>query len=184
MDHNQYQPLEKKIKQDGHGWTLWIKNHPSMWQFVLFMLMSGITTIVDFSSYVIFNFVVFKELSDVSFKWWIINYTVETGGLGAFYSFALSFLISQTFNFFLQRKTTFKANNNVLKSSLMYAVMVIFVYFLQLYLPSLIQKELIVLLGVTFGSMSMKVINMTVSMLIQFPLNKYVIMKNQRFNAY
>ena len=160
----------------------WVNTHQDLWQFIMFMLMSGITTIIDFSSYFIFSFWVFKSYSQQAFDWWIINYSIEDGGLAAFYAFALSFAISQTFNFFLQRKTTFKATNNVAKSAVMYVVVVLFVYFLQLYIPSLIQSSISLLVGATLGGMIMKLINMTISMIIQFPANKYVIMKNNSSN--
>lgn len=166
--------------EDKSKFFIWKVNHQNLWQLIMFMLMSGITTIVDFSSYLIFNFWIFKSFNQKTFSWWIINYSVDDGGLAAFYAFALSFAISQTFNFFLQRKTTFKANNNVLKSGIMYAIMVIIVYFLQLYIPSLIQSSISIVVGVTLGGMIMKLINMTLSMVIQFPINKYVIMRNER----
>jgi putative flippase GtrA len=158
----------------------WKNNHRGLWQFVLFLLMSGITTIVDFSTYLLFNFWIFKAVNDTPFHFLIIHYSVEDGGLAAFYAFAFSFAISQTFNFFLQRKTTFKADNNVLRSGILYAVMVIGVYFLQLYIPSLIQGSLSLAFGMIAGGMIMKMINMTISMIIQFPMNKYVIMRSSK----
>ncbi len=145
---------------------------------MMFNLMSGITTVVDFSTFALFNYWAFTSLRSQAFSWWIINYSIEDGGLCAFLAFALSFAISQTFNFFLQRKTTFKANNNVLYSAVMYAVMVIGVYFFQVWVPSLIQAGIASVLGTTLGAMVVKMINMTVSMLIQFPMNKWVIMRN------
>jgi len=90
--------------------------------------------------------------------------------------FPLPFL--KHFNFFLQRKTTFKANNNALYSGIMYAVMVIGVYFLQLWIPSLILAGIAAVIGANLGAMVVKFINMTISMLIQFPMNKWVIMRN------
>ena len=97
----------------------------------------------------------------------------------AFGAFAASFAVSQTFNFFLQRKTTFQANNNALISAIFYVIMVVGVYFLQLFLPTLLRAPLAALIGATFADLAMKLINMSVSMLIQFPLNKYVIMRKR-----
>lgn len=155
----------------------WKTNHQTLWQFVMFTLMSCITTVVDFGSFALFNYLVFTSLKTQPFAWWIINYSIEDGGLGAFLAFGLSFAISQTFNFFLQRKTTFKANNNVLYSGMMYAVMVIGVYFLQLWVPSVIQAGIAAAIGAPLGAAVVKFINMTTSMLIQFPVNKWVIMR-------
>jgi len=155
----------------------WKTKHAGLWQFIMFTLMSMITTVVDLGSFSLFNYLVFASLRDRPFSWWIISYGVEDGGLCAFLAFALSFLISQTFNFFLQRKTTFKANNNVLWSGVMYAVMVIAVYLLQILVPSWILAPIAGAVGLGFGAIVVKFINMSLSMLIQFPMNKYVIMR-------
>lgn len=157
----------------------WKQRHETFWQFIMFMLMSGITTLVDLGAFAIFNFWVFVPYRDQAFSWWLINYSVENGGKAAFLAFALSFAISQTFNFFLQRKTTFKANNNVAKSAAMYAAMVILVYFFQLYLPTLIWAPIVELLGFVWGNLVVKMLNMTASMLIQFPINKWIIMRKE-----
>jgi putative flippase GtrA len=157
----------------------WKSKHQTLWQLVMFTLMSGITTVVDLGSFALFNYVVFTSLKTQPFAWWLFNYSIEAGGLCAFLAFGLSFAISQTFNFFLQRKTTFKATNNALYSGIMYAVMVIGVYFLQLWVPSLIQAGIAAVVGATWGAMVVKFINMTISMLIQFPMNKWVIMRNK-----
>ena len=167
----------KGITLMGNRFQDWKTKHETLWQFVMFILMSSITTVVDFGSFALFNYVVFNSLKTQPFDWWIINYSIQDGGLGAFLAFGLSFAISQTFNFFLQRKTTFKANNNVLYSGIMYAVMVIGVYFLQLFVPSIIQADITAEIGATLGAALVKFINMTLSMLIQFPMNKYVIMR-------
>jgi putative flippase GtrA len=162
----------------GKQFQEWKTKHETLWQFVMFTLMSSITTVVDFGSFALFNYWVFTSLKEQPFKWWIINYSIGDGGFGAFLAFGLSFAISQTFNFFLQRKTTFKANNNVLYSGIMYAFMVIGVYFLQLWVPSVIQAGIAVGVGASLGAAIVKFINMTISMLIQFPMNKWVIMRN------
>lgn len=155
----------------------WKKRHETAWQFILYMLMGCFTTIVDFSSFALFNFWLFVPFRNQPFSWWIIDYPVENGGLTAFLAFACSFAISQSFNFVLQRKTTFKATNNIAKSAIMYAVMVILVYFLQLYIPTLIRAPIVKGLGETLGDTLVKIINMSSSMLIQFPINKWIIMR-------
>jgi putative flippase GtrA len=162
----------------GNQFQEWKAKHLTLWQFVMFTLMSSITTVVDFGSFALFNYWVFTSLKEQPFTWWVINYSIEDGGLGAFLAFGLSFAISQTFNFFLQRRTTFKANNNVLYSGIMYAVMVIGVYFFQLWVPSVILAGIAAVIGSTMGAAVVKFINMTISMLIQFPMNKWVIMRN------
>lgn len=161
------------------AFSRWKEKHSGLWQFVLFMLMSGVTTLVDLGTFALFNFWLLAPYREQAFFWGPFRYSLASGGLTAFGSFAASFAVSQTFNFFLQRKTTFKANNNVASSAVMYAIMVIGVYFLQLFLPTLLRAPLAALFGNTLADLAMKLINMTASMLIQFPMNKYVIMRNK-----
>ncbi len=161
------------------GFRAWKERNKGLWQFVMFVLMSGITTVVDLASFAVLNFWVFAAYKGEAFLLGPIQYSVESGGLCAFLAFAVSFAVSQTFNFFLQRKTTFKANNNVLLSGILYAIMVVGVYFLQLYLPTLLRAPIVANIGATFGDLVMKLINMFVSMLIQFPMNKWVIMREK-----
>lgn len=158
---------------------IWKKAHPGFWQFILFSLMSGFTTLVDLGSFALLNFWLLTPFSGQAFLWGPFQYSVESGGLTAFIAFAASFAISQTFNFFLQRKTTFKANNNVAASAAMYVFMILGIYVLQLYLPTLLRAPIVGLIGATAGDLAMKLVNMTVSMLIQFPVNKYVIMRKK-----
>ncbi|NLI54484.1 MAG: hypothetical protein GX417_09205 [Clostridiales bacterium] len=169
--------------EQSNRFSSWKAAHAGLWQFVMFMLMSGVTTLVDLGTFALFNFWLFAPYRERAFFWGPFQYSAQSGGLTAFGAFAASFAISQTFNFFLQRKTTFRANNRVGTSAAMYAAMVIGVYFLQLYLPTLLRAPIVLLIGATLGDLAMKLVNMTVSMLIQFPMNKYVIMRNTQAGA-
>ena len=149
----------------------------TLWELVMFFLMSGVTTIVDLGVFALCNFLIFVNLKNTPFSWWLLEYGPDNGGLCAFLSVAVSFAVSQTFNFFLQRKATFSATNNVAKSAVMYAVMVVAVYFLCLWLPSVIGAPIYALLGAGLGALVVKVLLQLVSALIQFPINKWVIMR-------
>lgn len=149
----------------------------TLWELIMFFLMSGITTIVDLGVFALCNFLIFASLKNTPFSWWLLDYNVNNGGMCAFLSFAVSFAISQTVNFFLQRKATFSATNNVAKSAVMYAIMVIAVYCLCLWLPTIISAPIYALLGASLGAIVVKLLLQLVSALIQFPINKWVIMR-------
>lgn len=149
----------------------------TLWELVMFFLMSGITTIVDLGVFALCNFLIFVNLRATPFSWWLLEYGPDNGGMCAFLSVAVSFAISQTVNFFLQRKATFSATNNVALSAIMYAVMVVAVYFLCLWLPSVIGAPIYALLGAGLGALAVKLLLQLVSALIQFPINKWVIMR-------
>ncbi len=166
-------------EQGAAAFRSWREAHKGLWQFVLFILMSGITTVVDLSTFAVLNFWVFAAYRSEAFALGPIRYSAASGGLCAFLAFAVSFAVSQTLNFFLQRKTTFQANNNAVLSGVLYALMVVGVYFLQLYLPTLLSAPFASLIGVTAGGLAVKLVNMFVSMLIQFPMSKWVIMRKR-----
>jgi putative flippase GtrA len=148
-----------------------------VWQFIKYTLMSLITTVVDMGVFALLNYWVFAGVKQVAFRWWLFDYRVENGGLCAFLALVISFAASQTVNFFLQRKVTFGATNNKLYSAMMYAVMVVSVYFFTLWLPTLFIEPLYAAIGENWGGIITKMVCMTISFLIQFPMNKWVIMK-------
>ncbi len=157
-----------------------LKQKESLWQFILFTLLSLVTTVVDLGTFSLFNYAIFLRFKTTAFSWWVFDYSVLNGGLCAFLSFALSFAISQTFNFIIQRKATFKATNNILFSALMYAVMVLSVLFFQLWFPTLVREGIVRFAGETWGDVIVKMMNMTISFAIQFPVNKWVIMRRKK----
>jgi len=157
-----------------------ITQKKTLWQFIKFTFLSLITTVVDLGTFSLFNYLIFTRLADVPFAWWLLDYGVEDGGLCAFLSFSLSFVVSQTFNFFLQRKVTFGATGNLLKSGILYAVMVLAVFALGVWIPTLIRSPLALLVGTAWADFLVKNVNMTLSFAIQFPMNKWVIMREQK----
>ena len=63
---------------------------------------------------------------DAPLKWFVFDYSAaESGGKGGFLAFLLSTAIAQALTFILNRKKTFKANNNVVWAATMYAIMVV-----------------------------------------------------------
>lgn len=142
-----------------------------------FLIVSSITSMVEFAVFAIGAYVLFVPFHSQSFEWWLISYPVHAGGFGTFLAFATSYIIAQIFNFIVQRKTTFRATNHVLQSAIMYAVMVLGIYLLQLILPPLILPVVINWVGFGVATFIVKSLMMTMAAVIQFPLNKWVIMR-------
>lgn len=157
--------------------TNFAQKNQTLWEFIKFTLMSIVTTFVDMGVFALLNYWLLVEYKNTGFTWWLFNYRVENGGLTAFLSLLVSFAVSQTGNFILQRKVTFGATNNKLYSAIMYAIMVIAVYFFILWLPTLFIEPLYAAIGENWGGIITKMVSMTISFLIQFPMNKWVIMK-------
>jgi len=146
-------------------------------QFILFTMMSLITSLVELGSFALFNYVIFVPYENIALSWWLINYSVDNGGLTAFLAFSLSFVVSQTFNFFVQRKVTFKASNNLAISGLLYALMVLILFALQLWIPTIIRVPLANRIGEPWADFVIKNGNMMLSFLIQFPVIKFIIVR-------
>jgi putative flippase GtrA len=158
----------KKTPDRTNGFTT---KNKTWWQFIKFTLFSMLTTVVDLGTFSLFNYWIFTRYAGTEFRLWLFDYSLANGGLCAFFSFALSFL---------QRKATFGATNNVLFSGIMYAVMVLVVFFFQMWLPTLVREPLVVLVGGNWADIILKNLNMTLSFAIQFPMNKWVIMRESK----
>lgn len=157
------------------------REHETLSQFILFTLLSLVATLVDFTVFSLLNFWLLKPLKSVDFVWWLLDYNaVNGGGLGGLIATAAAYFAAQVTNFFVQRKGTFQANNNVASSGAMYFVMIVAIWFLQLYLGGLFMKWFARPFGHDLGDLLSRVANNTVAFLIQFPLNKYVIMKKAK----
>ncbi len=153
------------------------EKHASLFQLIKFLTLSLIASVVEFLVFALCNYVLFKGYSARNISWFIFNYTAENGGLCAFLSMAISYAAAQITNFLVQRKYTFKATNNVALSALLYTIMVLLTYAFVMYLPSLIGAPVYRALGATAGAVVVKIICQSSSALIQFPLNKFVVMK-------
>lgn len=149
----------------------------TLWEFIMFLLVGGVTSLVDLGVFSLCNYLIFSAYRGIPFRWWLLDYGPENGGLCAFLSFAVSFAVAQAVNFFLQRKATFGATNDVRKSAILYAVMVVGVYFFILWLPTLIGAPIYAWLGAGLGAIALKLLSQLLSALIQFPINKWVIMR-------
>lgn len=151
--------------------------HQTKWQMIVYTLVSLVTTVVELITFSLFNYVLFTQLANQSFRLGFINYSVENGGLTIFLSISLSFVIAQIFNFIVQRKKTFQANNHVLFSALLYSIMILVIFILQMWLPTLIRQPLSDIMNTGLADFIAKNMMMTLAFIIQFPINKWVIMR-------
>lgn len=157
------------------------KEHETLAQLILFMLLSGVATLVDFAVFSLLNYWLLKPLKSVDFVWWLLDYNAATGGgLGGLIATAAAYLCAQVANFFVQRRGTFQANNSVAQSGAMYFTMVIGIWFLQIWLGGPFMKWFAPVFGKNLGDLLSRVANDTIAWVIQFPLNKYLIMKRTK----
>ena len=154
--------------------------HPVRYQFLFFEAMGGIVTAVDFAIFALCRYLLFTSYLDTPFSIWIFSYPVDKGGLCAFLAFSISFAVAKVLSFCLQRWVTFHADNSLAASATMFAVMVLFVLLVNTYLPLLTLGFLTRWFGAGWAGSIAKGINMVASIFIEFPIDKFVIMRRKK----
>lgn len=103
------------------------EKYAELWKFIKFSIAGGLSTIVEFIVFYVLKGTVFKSM--IGEKIVIIKGALEWDAKGIFWAFVISTTIGYIIAFILNRKTTFKADSNVVVSSILYALMVIFTIF-------------------------------------------------------
>lgn len=155
--------------------------HQSLWMFIKYALNGLIASAVEFAVYALLFFWAFSSLKEIGVNWWILNYEAgEAGGLCTMLSTVISYAIAQVVNFIIQRKSTFKADNNAAASAVMYAALSVFIWFFQIWFMGVLTAAFTDVMGGGLGSMLAKCLNMTLAFAITYPINKFVIMKRSK----
>lgn len=153
------------------------RRHGDLFEFIMFNLFSNIATIVNFAVLIISRNYLFSGLSGTAFRFWIYDYSVKNGGLGAFLSFLVSFFIAQAVNFVVQRKIVFGASNSLKGAVPIYIFTILAVYLICLYIPTVALAPLTGIFGGFWATNLTNMINIIVQVLIIYPVLKYVVMK-------
>lgn len=156
--------------------------HEAIWQLIKFTIISSIAGITEITSYTLLNSVFLKSMNAQPFHWWIFRYDGGVGGgLGTMIAFLVSTTLAQIVSFVTNRKKTFNADNNIVFSAIIYAVMVIAIICLQTYTGPLIVIAIDKWLNNAALSGTLgKLIWMFLSFVIIFPMNKFVIMRKKK----
>ena len=121
-------PLIEKLKA---FWEDFAAKHPKLSEWVreggLFLIVSILITIFK---YLILTFLPYAfafmgnrdfgfpgidvTLFGIDFKWYIIGYGADQGGIGYFTAYMIAMVIGEVINFFMQRKYVFRSNGNIL----------------------------------------------------------------------
>lgn len=154
--------------------------HAGLYQLISYALLGLIASAVEVCVFALLNYWVLRAWKEVDFTWWILNYNAQTGGgLGGFLAGVLSYLVGQIVNFFIQRKATFRANNNPVGSAAMYLVFICLLWFFQVYMIGLLMRVFEPVMGAGLGDILADLLSMTMGFTISFPINKFVIMRRR-----
>jgi len=124
----------KKLKE---FWSGFVERHPKLSQWVreggLFFIVSNLITLFK---YLILTFLplafafmgnrdfgfpgINLTILGTEFKWYIIGYGAEQGGVSYFTAYMIAMFIGEVINFFIQRKWVFRSNGNILRQGCWY----------------------------------------------------------------
>lgn len=155
------------------------QKHETLWQLMKFFVFSLCASVAEVISYAVLKNTLSQRLTE-DFDFFVFHYTSKQDlNKGLFIAFLASAIIAEIVSFLINRKATFNANNNIVKSAIMYFILVIFVICLKTWMITVLTP---VISGVTQSEFLIewvpKIASMALSFAIIFPLNKFVIMKH------
>jgi len=157
--------------------------HATLFEFIMFNLLSNIATITNFIVLNIAQSLVFRSFAGRPFDFWIYHYPVEIGGLAAFLAFLCSYAAAQTVNFVVQRKLVFNANNKLGGALVVYVLTILLVYLICVYVPVVVTPFLSPLLGKELAANVANILNIFIQVVIIYPVLKFVVMKKVEAKA-
>ena len=125
------------MKSLKNWWNHFAETHPSLSQWVreggLFVIVSNAITVFK---YLLLTFLpaafaylgsrdfgflgIDLTLFGIEFKWYIIGYGAEQGGIAYFTAYMIAMFIGEVINFFIQRSWVFRSNGNILRQGMWY----------------------------------------------------------------
>ena len=156
----------------------WIKNHPAIWEFILFNVLSNISTISRFVVTWIGTAIFVSAMGlTAPFHFLIFNYPESGNGLGGFLTFLFAEVIAQVVNFFVQMKWVFSFKDAAWKYAILAVVIVVVNLVLPGYVTSLCQGW-----GMNAGVAGTiaSVVNTLLAVIVSFPLLKFWIMPKNK----
>lgn len=165
----------KAIKQ-------WIADHPNIWEFILFNILSNCATITNFVVMWLCTGFIFTAFKNQPYRFFIFNYTnVESDlGLCGFLSFLVATAAAQTVNFFVQKNLVFKSNANFGKAVPKFIILAVVLVIISAALPAYSQT-LFINIGIPAGLAPTlaNIVNILAQVIISYPTMKFVIMKKE-----
>lgn len=164
----------------------WTKEHQGLWEFILFNILSNISTITRFACTWIGTavFITSLQLSQ-PFQFLIFNYSEPgSNGLGGFLTFLVAEVLAQVVNFFVQMKWVFKSDASFKDAAWKYALLAVLIVVVNLILPGYITSFCQNTLGLNAGLAGTiaSVVNTLLAVIVSFPLLKFWIMPSGKSN--
>lgn len=165
-----------------NGIKRWIKNHPDLWEFILFNILSNCATVTNFVVMWLCTGIIFTGLKEIPFKFFIFDYTT-TGSLMlcGFLSFLIATAAAQTVNFFVQKNWVFKSNAEFASAVPKYIALAVILVILSAALPAYSQ-QLFIYIGIPagFAPTLANIVNIFVQVVLSYPTMKFWIMPKDK----
>lgn len=157
----------------------WIDAHPNIWEFILFNVLSNISTITRFVAAWVGTAVFVSAMGlTAPFGFLIFNYTsAGSHGLGGFLTFLLAEVLAQIVNFIVQMKWVFKSDSSFADAAWKYAMLAVLIVVVNLVLPGYV-TSLCIGWGMNSGVAATvaSVVNTLLAVIVSYPLLKFWIM--------
>ena len=160
----------------------WINNHPTIWEFILFNVLSNISTISRFVVTWIGTAIFVSAMGITApFHFLIFNYPESGNGLGGFLTFLFAEVIAQVVNFFVQMKWVFKSDSSFKDAAWKYAILAVVIVVVNLVLPGYV-TSLCQGWGMNAGVAGTiaSVVNTLLAVIVSYPLLKFWIMPKNK----
>ena len=159
-----------------HKGKAFMTRHGNIWQIVKFTLISLIAFLAEFATMYALQY----GLADVcgqDFHWFVFNYDASQGGQATFIAMLGSKCIAEIISFTINRKKTFKANNNVVFSAIMYVITVVALIIFTTWLAGVLGDAMGPAIGADAGNTISKMLSSVISFVVIFLMDKFVIMR-------
>lgn len=161
----------------------WTERHHDLWQFILFNILSNISTASRFVMAWVGTAIFVGAMGLTQpFSFLIFNYTSSgSNGLGGFLTFLIAEVVAQVVNFFVQMKWVFKSSEDFSKAAPKYAVLAIVIVVTNLVLPGYV-TSFCKGMGMDAGLAATvaSVVNTLLAVVVSFPLLKFWIMPEEK----
>lgn len=159
------------------GFKAWTEEHEALWQFILFNVLSNISTITRFVCTWVGTAVLINAMQLTSpFRFLIFDYTGSgSNGLGGFCTFLIAEVLAQVVNYFVQMKLVFKSDASAAESGWKYAVLAVVIVVVNLILPGHVTSFCQTSLGMdaALSGTIASVVNTLLAVIVSFPLLKF-----------
>ncbi len=156
----------------------WKKDHPDLYEFILFNVMSNVATFTNFLVLWLSTPFFTNLFGTASFDWFIFHYSEEAKGLSGFLAFLLAYVCAQIVNFFVQRKVVFGSNNDISKAIPWYVLTVTVAGIISIWLPPYVIDFIEPYVGGLAPTIA-NIVNIFLQVVINYPMMKFVIMKKE-----